>query len=164
MNAWTVKECHITVGSSRPLIGRWRDNSPPSPPLSSQHHRRLGRQGLARRRDTSSSSTSATSGSVASTWQKSHMLTGMCHLLSSDLFWLCDVLSKTAHGSRQPLYLAGVRGFLSWFEEGQRVMLTTYLHTCVRYIRTLQCGRYRAVVFRKLTAVSLVAQPEKFDK
>lgn len=86
MNAWTVKECHITVGSSRPLIGRWRDNSPPSPPLSSQHHRRLGRQGLARRRDTSSSSTSATSGSVASTWQKSHMLTGMCHLLSSDLF------------------------------------------------------------------------------
>jgi hypothetical protein len=77
--------------------------------------------------------------------------------------WLCDVLSKTAHGSRQPLYLAGVRGFLSWFEEGQRVMLTTYLHTCVRYICTLQCGRYRAVVFRKLTAVSLVAQPENFD-
>ncbi|XP_069692464.1 atos homolog protein A isoform X2 [Periplaneta americana] len=46
------------VGTARPLMGRWRDNSPPSPPLSSQNHRRLGRQGLARRRDTSA------------TWQK----------------------------------------------------------------------------------------------
>ncbi|PSN52982.1 hypothetical protein C0J52_01113 [Blattella germanica] len=32
---------------TRSTMGRWRDSSPPSPP----HHRRLGRQGLARRRD-----------------------------------------------------------------------------------------------------------------
>lgn len=63
----------ITVGTSRPLIGRWRDNSPPSPPLSSQHHRRLGRQGLARRRDANGMSASAASES-----DTSHMLPGMC--------------------------------------------------------------------------------------
>ncbi|KAJ9593975.1 hypothetical protein L9F63_014616 [Diploptera punctata] len=34
-------------GLGRPAMGRLRDSSPPSPP----HHRRLGRQGLARRRD-----------------------------------------------------------------------------------------------------------------
>ncbi|XP_021920332.1 protein FAM214A isoform X2 [Zootermopsis nevadensis] len=65
------------VGASRPVIGRWRDNSPPSPPLGSQHHRRLGRQGLARRRDASTFPASATGGSAASAWQKSHVLPGL---------------------------------------------------------------------------------------
>jgi len=60
------------VGTSRPLIGRWRDNSPPSPPLSSQHHRRLGRQGLARRRDANGMSASAASESGTS-----HLLPGL---------------------------------------------------------------------------------------
>lgn len=76
---WEIQTFHITVGTSHPLIGRWRDNSPPSPPLSSQHHRRLGRQGLARRRDASNVSTSAAGASGTSTWQKSDMLPGMCY-------------------------------------------------------------------------------------
>jgi hypothetical protein len=70
---WEMQRFSITVGTSRPLIGRWRDNSPPSPPLSSQHHRRLGRQGLARRRDANGMSASAASES-----DTSHMLPGMC--------------------------------------------------------------------------------------
>ena len=37
----------IMLTVPRPAMGRLRDNSPPSPP----HHRRLGREGLARRRD-----------------------------------------------------------------------------------------------------------------
>lgn len=77
--AWKMQKHLITVGASRPVIGRWRDNSPPSPPLGSQHHRRLGRQGLARRRDASTFPASATGGSAASAWQKSHVLPGMWH-------------------------------------------------------------------------------------
>jgi hypothetical protein len=68
-----IQRFSVIVGTSRPLIGRWRDNSPPSPPLSSQHHRRLGRQGLARRRDANGMSASATSES-----DTSQMLPGMC--------------------------------------------------------------------------------------
>lgn len=44
----------------RGMLLRWRDKSPPSPPMSSQHQRRLGRQGLARRRDTTMGSGIAT--------------------------------------------------------------------------------------------------------
>ncbi|XP_033611272.1 uncharacterized protein LOC111874184 isoform X3 [Cryptotermes secundus] len=64
-------------GTSRPVIGRWRDNSPPSPPLSSQHHRRLGRQGLVRRRDASNMSASAAGGTGTLAWQKSPTLPGL---------------------------------------------------------------------------------------
>ncbi|XP_067003329.2 atos homolog protein A isoform X2 [Anabrus simplex] len=42
-----------SVCCGRGLLPRWRDESPPSPPTSSQHERRLGRQGQARRRDCS---------------------------------------------------------------------------------------------------------------
>jgi hypothetical protein len=78
-------------------MGRWRDNSPPSPPLSSQNHRRLGRQGLVRRRDASNVSASTACGTGTLTWQKSPMLPGACcpqHWFLKCIYYSCTLFNE----------------------------------------------------------------------